>query len=54
MTPLHLAAEGGHSKVVNYLLGQGADVNIRDHNGVNYWVRAPSLHFERCCFHLSI
>lgn len=23
-------------KVVNYLLDQGADVNIKDHNGVNY------------------
>ena len=37
MTPLHLAAKGGYSKVVNYLLDQGADVNIKDHNGVNYF-----------------
>ena len=45
MTPLHLAAESGHIKVVNYLCDEGADVKIRDNDGVNlnagrlaYWV----------------
>ena len=34
MTPLHLAAESGRIKMVNYLVEQGADVNIQDNNGV--------------------
>ena len=36
MTPLHLAAERGRAKVVNYLAGNGADsINIQDQIGVN-------------------
>ena len=35
MTPLHLAAEGAHIKIVEYLVDQEADVNIEDDNGVN-------------------
>ena len=34
MTPLHLAAESGHIKIVNYLVDKGADINIQDDNGV--------------------
>ena len=34
MTPLHLAAESGHIKIVHYLLDQEADINIQDDNGV--------------------
>ena len=34
MTPLHLAAEGARIKVLDYLVKQGADINIQDHNGV--------------------
>ena len=35
MTPLHLAAEGAHVKVVKYLIGQQVtEINIEDHNGV--------------------
>ena len=34
MTPLHLAAESGHVKIVEYLYDQGADINIQDDNGV--------------------
>ena len=34
MTPLHMAAEKDHSKIVEYLVDEGADVNIQDHNKV--------------------
>ena len=34
MTPLHLAAEGGRIKILGHFLGQGADINIQDDNGV--------------------
>ena len=35
MTPLHLAAESGHIKIVNYLCDEGADINVQDIDGVN-------------------
>ena len=38
MTPLHLAAERGRFKIVEYFTGlaeKGADVNIQDNNGVS-------------------
>ena len=34
MTPLHLAAESGHYKILNYHVDQGADINIQDNDGV--------------------
>ena len=34
MTPLHVAAERGYVKIVDYLLGKGADIGIQDKNGV--------------------
>ena len=34
MTPLHVAAERGHTKIVEYLVNKGADINIQDKNGV--------------------
>ena len=34
MTPLHLAAESGHIKIVNYLCDEGADINIQANDGV--------------------
>ena len=39
MTPLHLAAESGNAKVVNYLCDEGVGINIQDNDGVNLnWV----------------
>ena len=34
MTPIHIAAERGFVKIVDYLVGKGADINIQDANGV--------------------
>ena len=34
MTPLHLAAESGHIKIVKYLVDKGADINHQDDNEV--------------------
>ena len=34
MTPLHVAAERGYIKIVDYLVGKGADIDIQDENGV--------------------
>ena len=35
MTALHLAAKGGHIKIVITLCDEGADLNIQDNDGVN-------------------
>ena len=34
-TPLHRAAGGGHGGAVDYLIQAGADVNIKDNDGVS-------------------
>ena len=34
-TPLHVAASHGHCNIVEYLVQQGADVSIKDNNGVS-------------------
>ena len=34
MTPLHLAVESNHIKMVECLLDQGADINVQDDNQV--------------------
>ena len=34
MAPLHLAAESGRIKLVNYLVDKGADIDIQSDNGV--------------------
>ena len=34
ITPLHVAAETGHTRIVEYLVDKGAHVNIQDKNGV--------------------
>ena len=32
MTPLHLAAEGGHNEIAELLIAKGADLNVKDQN----------------------
>ena len=34
-TPLHLAAREGHMDTVEFLINNGADINIQDNNGVS-------------------
>lgn len=34
MTPLHVAAEKGYVKIVDYLVSKGAEINIQDNKGV--------------------
>ena len=34
-TPLHYAAGGGHVGAVEYIIQAGADINIKDVNGVS-------------------
>ena len=35
MTPLHVAAETGHCKILRYLIDKGGDINIKDEDGVS-------------------
>ena len=35
ITPLHVAAERGHTRIVEYLVDKGAHIDIQDKNGVN-------------------
>ena len=35
LTPLHLAADNGHTDTVQCLIEKGADVNIKDDDGVS-------------------
>ena len=34
-TPLHMAALSGHTETVQYLVGKGAGINIRNEDGVS-------------------
>ena len=34
-TPLHQAAVSGHTETVQYLVANGAEINIRNKNGVS-------------------
>ena len=35
LTPLHVAAKKSRAQILQYLVGKGADINIKDKNGVN-------------------
>ena len=53
MTPLHLAVEKNHTKIVECLLDQGADFNLQDKNEVilhTYEVEYFQL-AGRCCIY---
>ena len=55
MTPLHLAVESNHVKMVECLLDQEADINIQDDNEVIFHTNAVD-YFElagRCCTYCS-
>ena len=55
MTPLHLAVESNHIKMVECLLDQGADINVQDDNEVILHTNAVE-YFElagRCSTHCS-
>ena len=34
MTPLHVAAERGHDRIVEYLIDVGAKISAKDNDGV--------------------
>ena len=39
MTPLHVAAEkGDRLNIVKYLIGKGANINIKDYSGVRFTI----------------
>jgi len=50
MTPLHLAAESGHIKIVNYLCDKGADINIQENDEVNLHAGRLANKFELASF----
>ena len=60
MTPLHLAAESGHIKKMDYLFEKGADINIQDDEGVILnagrwsdwvWIGLNLRQLAYCCLH---
>ena len=38
MTPLHVAAENARAKIVEYLVDNGAGIDIKDNEGVSVYV----------------
>ena len=44
MTPLHVAAERGFVKIVDYLIDKGADIDVQNENGV---IRTVARIFRR-------
>lgn len=43
MTPLHVAVEEAYIEIVQYFVGQNADINIQDGNGVSVCVLLLTL-----------
>ena len=48
MTPLHVAAERGHPRIVEYLVDKGADIDIQDKNGVNMYDYSNHSYVYQC------
>ena len=38
-TPVYMAAEGGNIEIVRCLIDKGADINVKDNNGVSILLR---------------
>ena len=36
-TPLHMAAHNGHTDTLQYLIDQGAGINVKNNHGVSEW-----------------
>ena len=45
MTPLHVAAEGARIRIVEYLVGEGADIDIQDHKKVPRQSRKNAIYY---------
>ena len=45
MTPLHVAAEGARIRIVEYLIGEGADIDIQDHKKVPRHSRKDAVYY---------
>ena len=43
MTPLHVAVKEAHIEIVQYFVGQNADINMQDENGVSVCVLLLTL-----------
>ena len=46
MTPLHVAAEGARIRIVEYLVGEGADIDIQDHKKVPRHSRKDAVYYS--------
>ena len=62
-TALHIAAKEGQEVTVKHLVKKGADINIKDNNGVGIWdyaiddtlpknliIHTPYYFLPQCCF----
>ena len=45
MAPLHLAAKGARIKILEYLVGEGADIDIQDHKKVPRHSRKGAVNY---------
>ena len=48
MTPLHVAAEEGRYKIMGYLVGKGADINVKDDNKVSQTTLVYGTVIQEC------
>ena len=48
VTPLHMAAQGGHLNVVEYLVGSKAEMDVKENAGVSIQIYFISVWSFRC------